>query len=87
MHIAFNSQSALTRSQMKGHRMEPAELRSAIASRGMSQADFARALGVTRATVSRWTTDDPVQRRPIPPYMPLLLIAIDQVRPQGQMPL
>lgn len=54
--------------------MTPADIRAWREERGLSQADLARALGVTQATVSRWETGER------PPPLPMLRLALERLR-------
>lgn len=60
--------------------MGPIELEREIERRGMSRAEFARALGVSRGIVTRWLSLDPDQNSPVPPWMPLVLKGLDATR-------
>lgn len=54
--------------------MTPADIRAWREERGLSQADLARALGVTQATVSRWETGER------PPPLPMLRLALERLQ-------
>lgn len=57
--------------------MKATEFVAALELRDLSQAAFARFLGIAPSTVSRWITG----QVECPPYLPLLFVAYDELRP------